>query len=166
MVGGVTGSYPCDKIGRKWMILVVQIVMIGGCILEQLATHWTHWLGARLLDVSAQSALARTAGWMMLRCIYLWAASILESIWLTWSSTGLFHRSRSVLYQRVHLRDGSDCRPRCLSELGTTVLRDRILPLWRQLEHRHESSARKLAQCSLITILCRRVGHHLLVLHS
>ena len=34
------------------MILVVQVVMIGACILEQLSTHWSHWLGARLMDVS------------------------------------------------------------------------------------------------------------------
>jgi hypothetical protein len=37
------------------MILVIQIIMIGACILEQLATHWTHWLGARLMDVGVAS---------------------------------------------------------------------------------------------------------------
>ena len=51
MVGASVGSYPADKIGRRWMILVVQIIMVGACILEQLATHWTHWLGARFMDV-------------------------------------------------------------------------------------------------------------------
>lgn len=51
VLGAGIGSYPADKIGRKWMILVVQIVMCGACILEQFATHWTHWLGARFLDV-------------------------------------------------------------------------------------------------------------------
>ncbi|KAM5368279.1 hypothetical protein ACJZ2D_009645 [Fusarium nematophilum] len=50
MVGAGVGSYPADVLGRRWMILVVQIIMIGACILEQLAVHWTHWLGARLLD--------------------------------------------------------------------------------------------------------------------
>ncbi|KAF9874273.1 putative sugar transporter protein [Colletotrichum karsti] len=50
MVGGGIGSYPADKFGRRWMILLVQIIMVGGCILEQCAYHWTHWLGARLLD--------------------------------------------------------------------------------------------------------------------
>ncbi|PSN67207.1 general substrate transporter [Corynespora cassiicola Philippines] len=50
MVGAGIGSYPTDKLGRKWMILVVQIIMVGGCILEQFSTHWTHWLGARFLD--------------------------------------------------------------------------------------------------------------------
>ncbi|KAJ4167427.1 hypothetical protein NW754_011242 [Fusarium falciforme] len=50
MFGAGIGSYPADKLGRRWMILVVQIIMIGSCILEQLAVHWTHWLGARLLD--------------------------------------------------------------------------------------------------------------------
>ncbi|RSH81397.1 hypothetical protein EHS25_006929 [Saitozyma podzolica] len=48
--GGGLGSYPTDRFGRRWMILVIQIIMIGACILEQLATHWTHWLGARLMD--------------------------------------------------------------------------------------------------------------------
>lgn len=52
MLGGVVGSYPADLFGRRWMILVVQVIMVGSCILEQLATHWTHWLGARLLDVN------------------------------------------------------------------------------------------------------------------
>ncbi|KAF6818682.1 MFS alpha-glucoside [Colletotrichum plurivorum] len=51
MLGGGIGSYPPDKLGRRWMILVVQIIMVGRCILEQFAFHWTHWLGARLLDV-------------------------------------------------------------------------------------------------------------------
>lgn len=51
MLGASIGSYPADKIGRKWMILVVQIVMVGGCILEQLSSHWLHWLGARFMDV-------------------------------------------------------------------------------------------------------------------
>lgn len=51
MVGASLESYPADKIGRRWMILVVQIIMVGACVLEQLATHWTHWLGARLMDV-------------------------------------------------------------------------------------------------------------------
>lgn len=54
MVGAGIGSYPTDKFGRRWMIFVVQIIMAGACILEQLATHWTHWLGARFLDVGAQ----------------------------------------------------------------------------------------------------------------
>ena len=57
MVGASVGSYPADKIGRRWMILVVQIIMVGGCILEQLATHWTHWLGARFLDVRFPSII-------------------------------------------------------------------------------------------------------------
>jgi hypothetical protein len=39
------------------MILVIQIIMIGACILEQFATQWTHWLGARLMDVSVASRL-------------------------------------------------------------------------------------------------------------
>lgn len=52
MFGAGIGSYPSDKLGRRWMILTVQVIMIGACILEQLSTHWTHWLGARLLDVS------------------------------------------------------------------------------------------------------------------
>lgn len=52
MAGAGLGSYPADKLGRRWMILTVQIIMIGACILEQLSTKWTHWLGARLLDVS------------------------------------------------------------------------------------------------------------------
>lgn len=52
MIGASLGSYPADKIGRKWMILVVQIIMVAGCVLEQLSTEWTHWLGARFLDVS------------------------------------------------------------------------------------------------------------------
>lgn len=51
MFGGAMGSYLADKFGRKWMILVVQIIMVGACTLEQLASHWTHWLGARILDV-------------------------------------------------------------------------------------------------------------------
>lgn len=51
MFGGASGSYFADKFGRKWMILVVQIIMLGACILEQLSSHWTHWLGARILDV-------------------------------------------------------------------------------------------------------------------
>ncbi|KAF2108079.1 general substrate transporter [Lophiotrema nucula] len=50
MLGASIGSYPTDKLGRRWMILVVQVIMIGACILEQLSTHWTHWLGARFLD--------------------------------------------------------------------------------------------------------------------
>ncbi|CAO2658285.1 Nn.00g060080.m01.CDS01 [Neocucurbitaria sp. VM-36] len=50
MLGAGIGSYPTDKIGRKWMILVVQIIMVGACILEQFSTKWTHWLGARFLD--------------------------------------------------------------------------------------------------------------------
>ncbi|KAL4882336.1 hypothetical protein BJY04DRAFT_217254 [Aspergillus karnatakaensis] len=50
MLGAGIGSYPADKFGRQWMICLVQIIMVGGCILEQLATHWTHWLGARFLD--------------------------------------------------------------------------------------------------------------------
>jgi MFS family permease len=52
MFGAFIGSYPTDKFGRKWVILVVQVIMIGACILEQFATTWTQWLGARLLDVS------------------------------------------------------------------------------------------------------------------
>jgi MFS family permease len=52
MFGAALGSYPADRFGRRWMMLLVQIIMIGGCVLEQLATDWTHWLGARLLDVS------------------------------------------------------------------------------------------------------------------
>lgn len=52
MFGAFIGSYPTDKLGRKWMILIVQIIMIGAAILEQFATTWTQWLGARLLDVS------------------------------------------------------------------------------------------------------------------
>lgn len=56
MLGAITGSYPADKIGRKWMILVVQIVMIAGAITEQFATTWTHWLAARFLGVSIASA--------------------------------------------------------------------------------------------------------------
>ena len=52
MFGAFIGSYPTDKFGRKWMILIVQIIMIGAAILEQFATTWTQWLGARLLDVS------------------------------------------------------------------------------------------------------------------
>lgn len=54
MFGAGIGSYPSDKLGRRWMILTVQVIMVGACILEQLATNWTHWLGARLLDVSDQ----------------------------------------------------------------------------------------------------------------
>ncbi|OCF41065.1 hypothetical protein I317_05076 [Kwoniella heveanensis CBS 569] len=50
MLGGSIGSYPADKIGRRWMILLVQILMIGAAILEQFATKWHHWLGARLID--------------------------------------------------------------------------------------------------------------------
>ncbi|KAF4967390.1 hypothetical protein FSARC_5048 [Fusarium sarcochroum] len=50
MFGAGIGSYPADKLGRRWMILLIQVIMVGSCILEQLAVHWTHWLGARLLD--------------------------------------------------------------------------------------------------------------------
>jgi MFS family permease len=55
MVGGAIGSYSADKLGRRWMMLLVQVIMIGACILEQLATTWTHWLGARILDVRKQT---------------------------------------------------------------------------------------------------------------
>lgn len=51
MFGAGIGSYPADRFGRRWMIFFVQIIMIGAAILEQFAVHWTHWLGARLLDV-------------------------------------------------------------------------------------------------------------------
>lgn len=53
MVGASVGSYPADRIGRRWMIHVVRIIMVGGSILEQLSSHWTHWLGARFLDVQS-----------------------------------------------------------------------------------------------------------------
>jgi hypothetical protein len=59
MFGAFIGSYPADKLGRTWLILFVQIIMVGGCVLEQLATHWTHWLGARLLDVSTKGLSLR-----------------------------------------------------------------------------------------------------------
>lgn len=60
MVGAFTGSYPADKFGRRWMILLVQIIMIGACILEQFATTWPQWLGARLLDVSLSCAASNS----------------------------------------------------------------------------------------------------------
>lgn len=57
MFGAGFGSYPADRFGRRWMLLVVQIVMCGAGVLEQLSSHWTHWLGARLLDVRLASCL-------------------------------------------------------------------------------------------------------------
>jgi MFS transporter, SP family, general alpha glucoside:H+ symporter len=51
MFGAAVGSWPADKFGRKSMILIVQIIMIGAAILEQFSTTWSMWLGARLLDV-------------------------------------------------------------------------------------------------------------------
>ena len=100
MIGAGLGSYPTDKLGRKWMILMVQVIMVGGCILEQLSTHWTHWLGARFMDVCSYQR-PRLSTFLL-------------------KHLGSLGRSGPVLHQRVHRRNRPHRRPRRLNEPDAT----------------------------------------------
>jgi SP family general alpha glucoside:H+ symporter-like MFS transporter len=46
------GTWPADKFGRKPMILLIQVFMAIACLIEMFATHWTHWLAAKMMNVS------------------------------------------------------------------------------------------------------------------
>lgn len=52
IVSLIAGTWPSDKFGRKAMLLVIQVLFAAACILEMFATNWTHWLGAKILNVS------------------------------------------------------------------------------------------------------------------
>lgn len=104
------------------MILVVQIIMVGGCILEQLAVHWTHWLGARFLDVSTTKRESQDSG--------VGANGMAGSVC----------RLSSVLHQRVHLGDGTDSRTRLLDEPRPAFRKDS--PLAPNIPGRHTTRRR------------------------
>ena len=56
------GTWPSDYFGRKWMLLVIQILMAVACIIEMFATNWGHWAGAKVLDVCLESVTPLTTG--------------------------------------------------------------------------------------------------------
>jgi MFS family permease len=46
------GTFPSDRFGRKPMILSIHLINICTVLTEMFATHWTHWLAAKILNVS------------------------------------------------------------------------------------------------------------------
>lgn len=145
------------------MILVVQIVMIGGCILEQLSWHWLHWLGARFMDV--RDVLNVMIGFFLL------------------TPSGVFRRSRPMLYQRLHLRDGPYNLPRSAYEfdaafcewlsIPTSVhlltctpftVHHRVILVCSISKHRLPGQTRELASCCAFPIRPLWSRHPCLVL--
>lgn len=46
------GNWPIDRFGRKPALWAVQIFMIIAALIECFATNWTHWLAAKIMNVS------------------------------------------------------------------------------------------------------------------
>lgn len=51
----LVGNWPIDYFGRRPMLWLTQILMLAAAIIELFATNWTHWLGAKILNVSSIS---------------------------------------------------------------------------------------------------------------
>lgn len=51
----LVGNWPVDRFGRKPALWAVQVFMIVAAIIEMFATNWTHWLAAKLLNVSTRT---------------------------------------------------------------------------------------------------------------
>lgn len=41
-----------DHLGRKFMLIMTQVFMLIACLIEMFATTWTHWLAAKIMNVS------------------------------------------------------------------------------------------------------------------
>jgi SP family general alpha glucoside:H+ symporter-like MFS transporter len=54
----LVGSYPIDRFGRKPMLIATQVFMLIACLIEMWATNWTHWIAAKVLNVSHAYASA------------------------------------------------------------------------------------------------------------
>jgi MFS family permease len=48
----MVGSWPLDYFGRKPMLIMTQVFMLVACLIEMFATKWTHWLAAKIMNVS------------------------------------------------------------------------------------------------------------------
>ena len=48
----LVGNWPIDYFGRKPALWAVQIFMIIAALIECFATDWTHWLAAKIMNVS------------------------------------------------------------------------------------------------------------------
>jgi len=42
------------------MLIATQVFMLIACLIEMWATNWTHWIAAKVLNVSAESERVRT----------------------------------------------------------------------------------------------------------
>lgn len=56
----LVGNWPVDRFGRKPALWAVQIFMIIAAIIEIFATKWTHWLAAKILNVSNSNMRNKT----------------------------------------------------------------------------------------------------------